>query len=175
MTKLSVLCSLLTVVSMLGCAADSSMKTSQIAGTSKNATSANCPSVSGFEDVISHLNSMIDGYNRQDDAPFHQYLDDNVVMTVFEIGGRVRQTAGKDQYLSDLSQSWKNTNPQWTRVCIWQPIKLSNLVKVPVTYDFGITPQSQARRMVPSMAVLYFTNAEGKLIDANYSTRSLQP
>jgi hypothetical protein len=171
MRKLTNATSALTVLGMIGLAVYcSTSMASETAMSSKTAMPANdCAAVSGV--VLSNLNKMIEGYNKKDDSPFRQYLDDKVVMAVFEVGGRVRQANGKQEYLDDLHKAWKTLDPQWENACfIEQSSNIANVVKILATYDFTLTPPSKPRRKVPSMAVFYFSQ-DGKLMDATYSTR----
>ena len=119
-------------------------------------------------DKVTMLN---EAFNSQNEQPFKDLVDDNVVFTFVPKTGDPVVKNGKQNYLAHLRQSWKDLqNPQSQNPSVTVQ-SVGNLSKAIVTYESSYTPPNQkAKKTDPDTSVMYF-NADGKLIDITLLTR----
>jgi hypothetical protein len=121
-----------------------------------------------IQDKVTMLN---DGFNNQNDQPYKDIVDDNVVFTRVPKTGLPDTKQGKQNYLAHLRQSWRDLqNPRSDNLSVTVQ-SVGNLSKAIVTYDSTYTPPNQNGKKTDAATSIMYFNADGKMIDITLLTR----
>ena len=125
----------------------------------------------GHGTVLGNLNDLINGFNSHDEKRFNavadKVVDDAVTITRINKNGAVESKKGKNDYKDHAKKRWE-TDAKWEKVsCGEVQHTMNSLAKIIVKYDLT----SRENQPVPALAIMFFNDQDGKLVDATFTAR----